>query len=644
VNKYEPRLVSSLLAAEGTDAILEDSTGVARHGYRLVQRRTGSVSDKLDTAIYESYCSICSLIASTLDNILDACSALGYTNLVRDELRVVENATSSRVFRLPQSLPVLLMPYWDNAEQGRHVVPTLDGDACIFHLEDAYAGDADEGRNTSKASFRGVNKAVRYERTLQWLKRPGGNWKNGWYEDSEGGRWFSDVTSSSPGAPYHIPYREFDTRAGREVNCSVQGDCIGEASVFRWGTKFITSMLARDTSSIAVLNASSYGFFLFEANQVNTIRILYDWETLVSNLSVGLVLIRWIISLIVLHAGALQGETSCYGGGIGCVSSFKSFDLLMLSMLPQLKMALTAFWTVGCYFEGQQAGLSEAWFAIYPAIVQLMLMYFSFLNALTKVSRRRVSDALFGPTVVFFCAIHYFRSYLAASILPGVDGRVSTVVFSDEVKTITLLDYFISDLAWRMNGRITVLFWTKLAVLGINLLPLLMARPFPIQRRGQKQHLRGIEGALGLKVSSVGGLGVSPVYLPTSRKEILPCSAKNSVAPVQIPARNEAQNANAVYLNSYELIRLGYVVFGDRYIISIDDWDLLSSMAPLRSLYHFWNQRVCVWELSDVEAADNSNNRRVRVLKSLQPGMWRLDDARLQRIPWWHISSFALQC
>jgi len=397
------------------------------------------------------------------------------------------------------------------------------------------------------------------------------------------------------------------------------------------------------------LNASSYGYFLYETDQANTIRILYDWETLVSNLSVGLVLVRWIISLVTLHIGVLRGKTTCFGGGIGCVSSYKKFDLLMLSMLPQLKMALTAFWTVGCRFEGQQAGLSEAWFAVYPAIAQLMLMYFSLLNALAKVFRRRMSDALFGPTVVFFCAMHYFRSYVAASILPGIDGRISTVVFSDEVKTITLLDYFVSDLAWRMNGRVPVLLWTKLAVLGINLLPLLVARPFPIRGRGQAQHLLGIETAFGLKVSNVGGLGVSPVYLPAIGNESVHGSANNSVAPLQPwPKRSESPNSSAVEscgcLNSYELIRLGYVVFGDRYIISFDDWDLFSTTAPLKSFYHLWNQRVCVWTLRDVEAADDRNNTRVRVLRGVEPEMWRLDDARLQRIPWWHISSCTIQC
>ncbi|GMF48584.1 unnamed protein product [Phytophthora fragariaefolia] len=112
---YEPKLVSALLAAPGESAILEDSTGTAVHGYRLRHRRVGEVTDTLDSATYEVYDSSCKLIAQTIDNIFDACQALGYTNLTRDNLRVVGDWDSNELYKLSNSLPVLIMPYWDNA-------------------------------------------------------------------------------------------------------------------------------------------------------------------------------------------------------------------------------------------------------------------------------------------------------------------------------------------------------------------------------------------------------------------------------------------------------------------------------------------------------------------------------------------------
>ncbi|RLN86652.1 hypothetical protein BBJ28_00017213, partial [Nothophytophthora sp. Chile5] len=203
-NFYEPRLVSSLLASEGVEAIEEDTTGAARHGYRLVHRRVGLTTDVLDSTAYKVHSEACALIANTVDNILEACQTLGYTNLTRDNLTVVDGADSDRLFVLPNTLPVLVMPYWDNCEQARHAVPTYEGDACIFRLEDAYS---DVTNTALRASFRGVNQSVRQERTIEWLARPGGDWKNGWYEDLEGMRWYTDVTSSTHGAPYNMMRR-----------------------------------------------------------------------------------------------------------------------------------------------------------------------------------------------------------------------------------------------------------------------------------------------------------------------------------------------------------------------------------------------------------------------------------------------------
>jgi hypothetical protein len=554
----------------------------------------------------------------------------------------------------------------------------MGGDACIFRLEDAFSGYVSDSGETP-ASFRGVNQSVRHERTLHWLKLSGGTWKNGWYEDSAGMRRYTDVVSSAKAAPYFMMHRMFDMRTGLEVDCATQTDCESSPMPVYWGKQLSTETRPHNINSVYIANGTQHGLFIYEAEQVRVVRSVFDWQTLLSNLSLGLVLARWVLTLVSLHMGALRGKSVWFAGGIGCLAGAQSFFILPIASLPRMNMTLAVFWTVGCYFEGEQAALAEAWFAMYPGIALFVAVYFSLLNTLAKILRRRMYDGLFAPTLLGLCLLHYYRLELVNSgWLKAIDSRIPTLVFSDEVKKMQLADYFISDLAFRMNGRVDLIFGVKLGLLGINLLPLLLARPLPVLKRGSAAGLNGMEKALAVRAACVGGLGRSVLYLGDTKRskssvKAMILAAINGVraakttdkadtvsGPVETPSahqdgdsgKDEVEECSevapatdiqpsprpAVLLNSYELIRLGYLVFGDQYVITFDEWDILSSMSLFRSFVHLWNHRVLVWRLRDAEKAGG------RELESTEPQMWRLDDPRLLSIRMWQISACAVQC
>lgn len=392
---------------------------------------------------------------------------------------------------------------------------------------------------------------------------------------------------------------------------------------------------------------------------------LYDWETFLSNASIVLLLVRWVLSMLALNRGYLRSETKWYNAGIGCLAGAVNFKLLVFSVLPRLKTILCAFWTVGCNFEGQQLGLSEAWFAMYPAIVEFVLLYYSLLNIVAKILRRRMSDALFVLTIIVLSLTHYHRSALARrGWLSGVESRVSTLVFSDEVERLGLADFFTSDVAMRLNGNVRELFVGKVVLLGLNLVPLALARNLPVSR-SKKQVDCGsstVMRAMALRRENIGRLGspqlmvstlssvwrriqVGPTARDISNFDVDPeRNARSPLPPSAIGAVPSHRTAAKAFVESYELIRLGYVVYGGEYLLRFDDWDIISSFALLRSFFHLWNHRVTVWTLKDeggapAGRAPTVNEQRPRTLSWLEPEMLRLDDPRLLQVPWWDISA-----
>jgi hypothetical protein len=636
---FQAMLASQVIASD--KATLIDNTGNYNVGFRLIKR---DVHTALDAKAQAGWTNACKLIASTLDHILHGCEALGYSNLTIDFIRLSDDTDSPRTYAIAGSLPILLTPHWDNAPYGRHAIPTFDGDACMFRLHGTY-----EDKSIPNAFMRGIDRELRHARTVEWLKRPGGQWRHGWYEDLQGDKWVAEMRAHAHHSALNTPVRQFDMRTGVEADCQGTDACREMSYYARWGSKFSTNDRYYDADEVYVGNPKGEGLFHFKSQFKRVVTIKYDWETLLSNVTVVLLLFRWMVAMIALHRGFTHGDAAWRSGGIGCIASARSFVWLPLATLPRLKMILCAFWTIGCNFEGEQSGLSEAWFVMYPSIVSFVLLYFSVLNIGAKILRRRISDALFAPTITVLCVLHYFRLPLAANgFFKGVDSRVSTLVFSDEVERMQLLDFFRSDIAVRLDGRVYELVRGKVAILAINLLPLVFSRSLPVVRRqlAEDGWLSLPEVAMAIRKDNVGG--IASVDFPVKCHRIHRRVSAVAINPMRYPVhvtlvRGFAGPRLRPILDSYEVIRLGYVVFGGQLLIRADDWDVIASMAFMRAFFHLWNHRVAVWVLDEKSGLSDANGVVRRTLRSTEPTMCRLDDSRLLKISFWDISAVDIE-
>lgn len=598
--RFEVISVNDALADSSTTAT-EDTSGTNADGYRVVNR-TGMI---LSDATRFVYSNTCSRLNATMDLVFSICHALGYTNLTRDGLGIMDDKESSRRHHIRNALPVLIMPFWDNGVTARYAIPGRDGHACMFRLGGMY-----EVADASNAFLYAVNRTVRESKTVEWLNRPGGNWKHGWYEDTEGMRWYADLLSTNPLNPNGIASRRFDMMNMRELDC-INDKSLCPSSVIQshWGNLLLSSN-ADWFDSVTISNGNRYGLFLYEAFEVEIVTCMYDFASFTSDMTIAWLLVQWMLSMLAIQRGFYKRGSVWHDIDIGCLSNAASFEWLPITTLPRMKMILAAYFSAGCAFEGSQRALSDAWFVVYPAIVSMVLIQSSIVNLIARIFRRRVRSWQIPVTIMLVSIMHWQRERIASSHWFGFDGRISTVIAPEAFEAMSLVEVSLPSTCLQLSGNIKSLFLIKVFALLLNALPLVLSKDMSLTSKQSRRHTScESECSLRVRACNLGGLGRSDLYE-------LDCYSSRP----------------RLMLNAYELVRLGYIVVGDTFLMSWESWFLLVVKTMSRRVFRWKTHRILVFEVI------TSNYGRAFKI-SPQPQQINLSDPRLACIKWWDIDS-----
>lgn len=318
-----------------------------------------------------------------------------------------------------------------------------------------------------------------------------------------------------------------------------------------------------------------------------------------------------------LQRGYWQRTTPWLNAGIGCLANSYSFNTLPLSMLPRLKPIAAAFYTIGCEFEGDQKALSDSWFVMYPAIVGVVLIFGSVINLVAKLFQRRMNDWMITTSIVLLSVIHYLRIQIAESRWFGFDGRLPTVILPDEFNQASVIYLLSSEGALRMSENVSSLLGLKLVVLGLNVLPLLLSTSMSLQSKHSRMYnLCAVEKAMTIRACNAGGIGCSTMYQ-------------------RFPGDDSAKRA--AFLTAYELVRLGYVVVGGQYLMTWENWLILTSTAPLRRIHALWNHRILVFTVHQSKRCNGV------FCVSANPQLLQVNDLRLLCIRFWDFDARPLE-
>lgn len=137
----------------------------------------------------------------------------------------------------------------------------------------------------------------------------------------------------------------------------------------------------------------------------------------------------------------------------------------------------------------------------------------------------------------------------------------------------------------------------------------------PNCKRSTRHQSTAIEKALCVRVCNLGGMGTSLMYEYCNMR-------MTNGTPLEV-------------LNPYELVRLGYVVVGNRYLFSWENWFLLLMISPFRRAFKWRNWRIMVFKLQDCGVQHCCHNSRI----SNNPQMVSVTEFVSLCDNWWDIDA-----
>ncbi|KAF0683719.1 hypothetical protein As57867_024206, partial [Aphanomyces stellatus] len=556
------RVYKSMTLAQ---ALLHASSTVVQHSNITADSYTVMVRPDPQTTLGDTYATFdhtCTAIALSIDGILHACADQGYVP-VTDTLKINVGTDATHTTELVDALPILILPYWDNGNIARFGVPGQDGVMCSIKLYNMFVGPG------SFYQVAVINRADYDAHTRQWLHEPHGSWQNGWYTFPDGvTRYYShmqnDLRRKDHVGGLGVASVVYDALTHKVVDCLANPQPCENQVDMTWQGVIRQNATELWSECVCIQDKHRNGLVWYSVENEYVLSNSFGLSTVVANISVFGVLMRWGIALLALWRGYVYETSDWHGCGIGIAACSDTFALLPILLILNLKQIFLCVWASSVEYEGDLLVLCNAWYIIYPSLAQFVLLYFAVINWLAKGFRVRMSDRTFGPVLLAFCLGHWFRqsTFLTLGPAMGFTGRAQTLFFASSYRSATIIDIMFTH-GLLIGGNVKGIFYAKFVVLAIPLIDLVVFS----DRVGPKckfKPYRGkpcqVETTLAIRANYSGGLGKSSIYKPTG-------------------------------LNGYEFVRLGYLLYGKDNILSFDDYYVAISCYPSALVNETFNQR-----------------------------------------------------